>query len=57
MTERLDPKDAPDVWNYNAYFVVEPSTGGTALSQPFPTPTTFVPHRSAQPSTWFDCPA
>lgn len=53
MTERIDPKDAPNVYNYDEYLV---STTGSAtfLSPPFATPSTFIPHHQASPSTWFD---
>lgn len=50
VTERIDPGDSPDVFNYNEYRIVA-TTGGTLLSDPFPTPTTFIPHHLSQPST------
>ena len=52
ITERVDPGDHPDVFNYNEYRVVA-STGGTLLSGPRATPSTFIPHHLSQPSTWF----
>lgn len=53
ITERLDPIDAPYFYNYNEYLVALTS-GGTHLSGPYPTPTTFIPHHQATPSTSFD---
>lgn len=53
VTERLDPNDKPDVFNYNEYRVVATSSG-TLLSGPLPTPTTFMPHHLSDPSTWFN---
>jgi hypothetical protein len=50
VTERLDPGDSPDVFNYNEYRV-QATTGGTVLSDPLITPTTFIPHRLPHPST------
>ena len=51
VTERLDPNDRPDVFNYNEYRVVATSTG-TLLSGPLPTLSTFIPHHLSHPSTW-----
>lgn len=53
VTERFDPKDEPYVFNYNAYPVVATSSGAL-LSGPSPTATTFIPHHSLGPSTWFN---
>lgn len=52
VTERLDPKDDPKVYNYNVYEVAA-SSGGTWLSGPR-TASSFIPHHLAHPSTWFD---
>ncbi len=53
VTERLDPNDKPEVFNYNEHRVVATSND-TLLSGPLPTPTTFIPHRLSNPSTWFN---
>ncbi len=53
VTERVDPKDAPEIYNYNVYDVVAASSG-TLISTPQPSPSTFIPHRLVHPSTWFD---
>ena len=53
VTERRDPKDTPNVFNYNEYVVLATSSG-TFLSEPLVTPTTFIPHHLATPSTWFN---
>lgn len=53
VTERLDPGDAPTVFNYDEYAAFPTSTG-TLLLSPRPTPTTFIPHHLSTPSTWFN---
>jgi hypothetical protein len=54
VTERFDPGDAPACFNYNEYPVVATSSGGTYLSGPRPTPSTFIPNHQPRPDTWFD---
>ena len=53
VTERIDPNDKPEVFNYNEYRVVATSSN-TLLSGPLPTPTTSMPHHLSDPSTWFN---
>ena len=53
VTERYDPKDAPFVYNVNEYTVVPTSTG-SMLFPPAPTPSTFIPHHLLRPSTCLD---
>lgn len=53
VTERLDPKDAPNVYNYNLYRALE-TTSGIRLESPIPTSSSFISHRLPNPSTWFD---
>jgi hypothetical protein len=53
VTERLDPKDAPNVYNYNAYRVTHTSSG-TWMSRPDRTLSTFIPHHLPAPSTFFN---
>jgi hypothetical protein len=52
LTERLDPKDAPEIYNHNLYLLAQTSEGKVYQSPP------LVPsepkHRSSAPSTWFD---
>ncbi len=52
LTERIDSKDWPQIYNYNFYLVAETTTGGLFQSSP------IVPsepeHRSSSPSTWFN---
>jgi hypothetical protein len=52
LTERIDPKDAPRIYNYNFYLIVETRDGRHFQSSP------IVPkdpsHQSSSPSTWFD---
>lgn len=52
FTERLDPKDAPDIFNYDLYLLAETTDG--RLFQSGPIPTTDPPHRLSRPSTRFD---
>lgn len=51
LTERIDPKDWPQIYNYNFYLVAETTTGKFFQSSP------IIPsdpkHRSSSPSTWF----
>lgn len=53
VTERLDLNDAPNIYNYNEYSASVTSSG-TFLSGPCATPSTFIPHHQATPSTWLD---
>lgn len=51
LTERIDPKDHPKVFNYNIYLVAETTDGRLFQSPPIiPTDPT---HHSSSPSTWF----
>src|SRR3990170_893031 len=53
VTERFDSNDAPLVYNINEAAVVPTSTG-SMLFRPVPTPSTFIAHHSQCPSTWLD---
>ena len=53
VSERFDPKDRPNVYNYNTYHAKVTSTG-TTLSRPLRTNSTFIQHHLSRPSTWFD---
>ncbi|MFP3881470.1 MAG: hypothetical protein ACLFRT_11600 [Actinomycetota bacterium] len=53
MTERYDSNDSPLVYNINEY-AVTPTSSGSVLSRPVPTPSTFIPHHLPCPSTWLD---
>jgi hypothetical protein len=52
LTERLDPKDHPEIYNYNFYLVAETTDGRLYQSPP------IVPrdpkHHSSSSSTWFN---
>ena len=52
LTERIDPKDAPNIYNYNLYVMAETTDGRLFQSPP------IVPsdpkHHSSSPSTWFN---
>jgi hypothetical protein len=52
LTERLDSKDWPQIYNYNFYLIAETTSGQLFQSSP------IVPaepkHRSSAPSTWFN---
>lgn len=52
LTERLDPKDAPQIYNYNFYLIAETTDGHLYQSPPI-RPADPV-HRSTSPSTWFE---
>lgn len=52
LTERIDSKDWPQIYNYNAYLVAETETG--QLFQSKPIKPSDPKHRSSEPSTWFD---
>ncbi|MCX4188350.1 hypothetical protein [Methylophaga sp. OBS4] len=52
LTERIDIKDKPKVYNYNIYLMAE-STDGKLYHSP-PIRTTNPSHHSTAPSTWFD---
>ena len=52
FTERVDPQDAPQIFNYNLYLLAEATDG--RLYQSGPIPTTEPRHRSSGPSTMFD---
>ncbi len=52
MTERIDPKDAPRIFNYNIYLIAETIDG--RLFQSPPIRPTDPAHHSSSPSTWFD---
>jgi hypothetical protein len=52
LVERIDPKDAPKVMNYNFHLIAE-STDGRIFQSP-PIRPTDPKHHSSAPSTWFD---
>ena len=52
LTERIDLKDAPQIYNYNIYLIVETKDGRFFQSSPIkPSDPT---HHSSSPSTWFE---
>lgn len=51
MTERIDLKDAPRIFNYNIYLIAE-TTDGRLFQSPPIRPIDPV-HHSSSPSTWF----
>ena len=52
LTERIDSKDAPQIYNYNIYLIVETKDGKLFHSPPIrPSDPT---HHSSSPSTWFN---
>ncbi|MEX0825868.1 MAG: hypothetical protein WD184_03790 [Acidimicrobiia bacterium] len=53
VAERIDPKDAPRVFNYNLYALTVTSTG-YLMGGPVPTSSGFIGHHSSSPSTWFN---
>src|SRR5258708_10183297 len=52
LTERIDSKDAPSIYNHNHYLIAETSDRQFCLSPP--RKTADPPHHSSSPSTWFD---
>ena len=52
MSERIDLKDAPNIYNYNIYLIVETTDG--RFYQSTPIKTNDPKHHSTSPSTWFD---
>lgn len=52
LTERLDPKDAPKIFNYNLYLIAQ-TTDGRLFQSP-PIRPSNPAHHSSSPSTWFD---
>ena len=52
LTERIDPKDAPRIFNYNNYQIAKAEDGRLFLSPPIKT--VDPKHHSSSPSTWFD---
>ncbi len=52
LTERVDQKDAPEIYNYNFYMIAESSDGRYFQSPPIKT--TDPPHRSTAPAQWLD---
>ena len=52
LTERIDIKDYPNIYNYNFYLVAETTNGELYQSKPI-TPSDPI-HHSSKPSTWFD---
>jgi len=52
MTERIDPNDAPCIYNYNFYLVAETTDRKLYMSGPIRT--TDPAHHSSAPSTWFE---
>jgi hypothetical protein len=52
LTERIDLKDAPRIYNYNIYLIAETTDGRLFQSSPI-IPNDPV-HHSSSPSTWFD---
>lgn len=52
LTERIDVKDHPQIYNYNIYLVAETTDGRFFQSGPiFPSQ---LSHHSSSPSTWFE---
>lgn len=51
LTERIDPNDAPYIFNYNTYPIKRAEDGTLFLSPPINT--TDPKHHSSSPSTWF----
>jgi hypothetical protein len=52
MSERIDLKDDPYIYNYNIYLIAE-TTDGRFFQSP-PIKTIDPKHHSVSPSTWFD---
>ena len=52
LTERIDPKDSPKVYNYNLYTVAE-TTDGKLFQSP-PMIPADLQHHSSSPSTWLN---
>jgi hypothetical protein len=52
LTERLDPKDYPQFYNYNLYLIAE-TTDGRLFQSPPVVPSNPT-HHSSSPSTWFE---
>jgi hypothetical protein len=52
LTERIDPKDKPKVFNYNFYLLAETTDG--KLYQSLPIVPTDPKHHSSSPSTWLN---
>jgi hypothetical protein len=52
LTERIDLKDAPRIYNYNIYLIAE-TTDGRFFQSP-PIKPNDPAHHSSSPSTWFD---
>jgi len=52
LTERIDLKDFPKIYNYNMYVVAE-TTDGKLFQSP-PIKPTDPKHHSSKPSTWFE---
>ena len=51
MSERIDLKDAPNIYNYNIYLIAETTDGRLYPSTPIKT--NDPKHHSTSPSTWF----
>ena len=52
LTERIDQKDYPNVFNYNLYLIAEITDG--RLFQSPPIIPSDLAHHSSAPSTWFN---
>jgi hypothetical protein len=52
LTERIDTKDYPSMYNYNIYLIAETTDG--KLYQSHPIKPKDPAHHSSKPSTWFD---
>ena len=52
LTERYDPKDLPEPFNYNFYLLTQTTRG--EIFQSGPIPTTDPLHHSGSASTWLD---
>jgi hypothetical protein len=52
ITERIDIKDYPEIYNYNTHFIAETTDGRFYLSPPLILNDPI--HHSSSPSTWFD---
>ncbi len=52
LTERIDLKDNPRIYNYNIYLIAETTDG--KLFQSGPLMPSQLSHHSSSPSTWFE---
>jgi hypothetical protein len=54
LVERIDWKDAPDIYNVNEYELRQTSTGGWLQGPPRSPSLVPVAHHLPKPSTWID---